>query len=597
MRRTIALGTVCCFAAVAVVAQAVDPLPRDLWVHPRGDTYQPKIHYKDPTGEFFYHAENDIEGTLDDFAVEQRHPLRLSIGIGRQLYARASEGRGMLRPLFLWDSNGDGKIDRSIAGKIADGRAIFEPPDQIDLARVHWQIGVRFAVENDGDVTLDRRYLASVDSSSLVAKLPKTPDVAAAPPELPPGLSIFKHRGDTVFDFDAFLANPSAHVGEFDALTKDADADDWTIDEDGGRLVTHFEREDLFIVRANGGLGLELFWGDLPLETYLTANLGAKPDDSGCYNTRDVSLVSENGSKAVVPQRILYCPGQSFAFFDAPDGYEAELAATRGEERLDATEAGTSIKDNLRLYAKEINPRSASSRATGTVGGNLRASFVAAADDLLDLGRHAFVGETRTHQHEGTESYRVSPIQMIPFAVYDLAQLKPASAAGRIFTGLESGVQTVADAVSAANNAVVVPIAQLTVGSTVSPKAADSLGDGFGVVTSAVAKNLPAGERMQGAWNPLSFTRHDRAYAPSGYTRTDTQLNIDRLLSVLDAYAIGAVIEHNQNHSHHSSGDGGSGGGDGGGSGGGGSPPPGGGGGGGAPPPSPPPVKPPPTCW
>lgn len=569
MKRTVALGTLCCFVTAAWIAQAVDPGARDLWVHPRGDAYEPKIHYKAPTGELFYHAENDIEGTLDDFRIEQRRPLRLSIGLGRQLVERAREGRGSLRPVFLWDSNGDGKVDRSSAGRIVDGRALFEPPDEVDLSRAYFQIGVRFAAGADGDRSLDRRYLASVDSSALAAKLPETPDVAAAPVEPAPGLQILKRRGDTPFDFAAFLADPGAHVPEFDALTRAADADDWTIDEDGGRLVTHFERDDLFIVRATGGLGLEVLWGDLPLESYLKENLKAEPDDAGCYNTRDVALVSENGTKPTVPQRILYCPGQAFAFFDAPDGYEASLAATRGEERIDATEAGTSIRDNLRLYAKEINPRSASSRATGTVAGNLRASFAAAGDDLLDLGRHAFVGETRTHQHEGTESYRVSPVQMLPYAVYDLARMKPGSALGRIFTGLESGVQTVADAVSAANNAVVVPLAQVTVGPSVSPSAADSVGDGIGVVTSAVAKNLPASERMQGAWNPLSFARHDRAYAPSAYTRTDTQLNIDRLLSVLDAYVIGAVIEHNQNHGHHHSGDG-----DGGGDGGGGGPPP-----------------------
>lgn len=587
MKRTIALGTLCCFATAALIAQAVDPNTRDLWVHPRGDAYEPKVHYKAPTGELFYHAENDIEGTLDDFRVEQQRPLRLSIGLGRQLVERARAGRGALRPVFLWDSNGDGKVDRSSAGRIVDGRAVFEPPDEVDLTRAYFQIGVRFVAEADGDRSLDRRYLASVDSKSLAAKLPKTPDVAAAPVEPPPGLQILKHRGDTPFDFEAFLADPGAHVPEFDALTRAADADDWTVDEDGGRLVTHFERDDLFIVRATGGLGLEVLWGDLPLESYLRENLKAEPDDAGCYNTRDVALVSENGKKPAVPQRILYCPGQAFAFFDAPDGYEAGIAATRAEERIDATEAGTSVRDNLRLYAKEINPRSASSRATGTVGGNLLASFTAAGDDLLDLGRHAFVGETRTHQHEGTESYRVSPVQMLPYAVYDLARLKPGAALGRIFTGLESGVQTVADAVSAANNAVVVPLAQVTVGPAVSPSAADSVGDGFGVVTSAVAKNLPASERMQGAWNPLSFTRHDRAYAPSGYTRTDTQLNIDRLLSVLDAYAIGAVIEHNHNDGHHHSGDGD------GGSGGGGDGGGGGGGGGGGPPPTDPPPH---TC-
>ena len=69
-------------------------------------------------------------------------------------------------------------------------------------------------------------------------------------------------------------------------------------------------------MRATGGAGLEVMWGDLPLEAYLSENLDAKPDDSGCSNTRDVALTSEDGSPARVPQRILFCPGQSFAFLD-----------------------------------------------------------------------------------------------------------------------------------------------------------------------------------------------------------------------------------------------------------------------------------------
>ena len=590
MRRTIALGMVCSLAAGAVLAE----VPADLWIHPRGETYQPKIHYKAPTGELFYHAENDIEGSLDDFKVDSQRPLQLSIGLGAGLQRRALAGHGALRPVFLWASKSDGKIDRSKVGRIVDGRAIFDPPAGIDLRNTHWQIGIRFSAEGSGDRTLDRRYLASVDSSALVAKLPTLPDVAAAPPAppaAPPGLLIYKRRGNTPFDFDAFLADPAAHAAEFDLLTKAKDADDWTIDEDGGRLVTHYQRDDLFIVRATGGAGLEVLWGDLPLQTYLSENLGAKPDDSGCMNTRDVSLTSEDGTPAKVPQRLLYCPGRSFAFFEAPDGYEAELAATQGDAKLDATEAGTSVSDNLRLYAKEVNPRSPSTRATGTVLGNLGASFTAAGEDLVDLGRHAFTGETRTHQHEGTQAYRVSPLTMIPYAVYDLARLEPVSAAGRLFTGVESGVQTAADAVSAANNAVIVPVTQLTIGPTVSTAAADDVGDGIGVVTSAVAKNLPASERMLGAWNPLSFARHDRAYAPSAYTRTDTQLNIDRLISILDAFTIGAVIEHNQGGSSGSSGDARNGGGGSGGGSGPSSPPPS------NPPPSSPPVTPPPVCY
>jgi hypothetical protein len=578
MRRIFALGFVCCFAAGALIAQAVDPMrpgdgtatPRDLWIHPRGATYDPKLHYRDAKGELYFHAENDIRGSLEDFRVASDKPLRMSIELGPQLVARARDSQGAIRPVFLWASKPGGAIDRSIAGTIEGGRAVFAPPADVDLANAHWQIGMRYMAGSEGDRALDRRYLASVDSSSLVAKLPKTPDVAAAPPippapAFPPGLEIFKRTAQTPFDFDAFLADPSAHSAEFEALTKAPDGDDWTIDEDGGRLVTHYGQQDRFIVRAVGGAKLEILWGDQPLETYMVETLKATPDSAGCLNTRDVELTSEDGSKAVVPQQILLCPEQSFAFFDSPDGYETGLAALLGgapvaealsllpAERLDATEAGTSIRDNLRLYAAEINPRNPTVRATGTVGGNVKASYVAAGDDLVDLGRHAFIGETRTHQHEGTESYRVSPIQMIPFALYDLVRLEPASAAGRIFTGVESGVAVVADAVSATNNAVIVPLTQVTVGPTVSPAAADSVGNGIGVVTSAVAKNLPAGERMMGAWSPMSFVHHDNAYVPSGYTRTDTQLNIDRLVSALDAITIGAVIHHNQ-ASHNSSG-------------------------------------------
>jgi hypothetical protein len=187
-----------------------------------------------------------------------------------------------------------------------------------------------------------------------------------------------------------------------------------------------------------------------------------------------------------VPQKILYCPQRAFAFFELPDGYEVELTAVSGGALLDATEAGTSTRDNLRLYAREVNPRSASRRATGSVAGNVGASFADAGADMVDFGRHAFVGETRTHQHEGTRAYRVSPLTALPFALYDLVRLRPVHAAGRIVTGVESGVQTVADL-----NALVVPLAQLTVGAALSPAAADSVGDATGVVTATFARNFP----------------------------------------------------------------------------------------------------------
>jgi hypothetical protein len=544
MRREISLAVACAFAASAGLAQT-SPRPRDLWIHPRGEAFQPELHYKDPAGELFYHAENDLEGALSDFTVEGLQPLRISIGVGRQLFARAAQARGSVRPVFLWDSDGDGKVDRSLAGRIEGQRAVFEAPLEIDLVQTRWQIGLRFIAGGEGDRALDRRYLASFGSGAVRAKLlaAPPPPVAAAPP---PGLSIAKRSAGAPFDFDAFLAAPERGAREFTPLTREADGDAWTIAEDGGRLVAHFEQDDLFVVRATGGAELEVRWGDLPLERYLSENLRARADASGCYNTRDVALASEDGSPAAVPQRILYCPERAFAFFELPDGYEVELAAVADGARLDETEGGTSTRDNLRLYAREVNPRSASSRATGSVLGNVRASFADVGSDLADLGRHAVVGETRTHQHEGTTAYRVSPLSALPFAVYDLVRLQPTRAAGQIVTGVESGVQTVADLTSAAHNAVVVPLVQLSVGAAFSPEAADGVGDATGVLTATVARNLPASERTLDAWNPLSVPRHDRGYAPGAYTRTDAQLNIDRLVSVLDGIALGAVINHNR---------------------------------------------------
>lgn len=617
MRRELATGVMSVFVAGAVLAQTLDPTgrlgatPRDLWIHPRGESYQPELHYKAPDGELYYHAENDIRGSLSDFKVESRTPLVISIGLGEQLRTRAREGGGSVRPVFLWDANGDGAVDRSMFGRIEGERAIFDPPAGLDLVHTHWQIGMRFVAGANGDATLNRRYLASVDSSAVAAQLakdvPVLAPVASAPP---PGLLIFKHRAPADFDFDAFLADPSKHAQDFDLLTKAADEDDWTIADGDGQLRGHYEQQDLYIVRATGGTSLEVIWGDLPLGQYLSENLKATPDSAGCMNTRDVALESEDGTKAVVPQRILYCPEQAMAFFELPDGYEVELAAVPPaasvpaasfasiDERIDATHGGGTTRDNLRLFAKEVHPRAPSRRATGTISGNLSASFAAAGQDLVDLGRHAVVGETRTHMHEGTTGYRASPLTMLPLAVYDLVRLRPVDAGGRIVTGVESGVATVADAVSAANNAVVTPVAQLTVGPTVSPAAADSVGDAVGVVSLTVAKNLPGSERMLDAWGPMSFVQHDRGYKPGAYTRTDTQLNIDRLVSALDAVAIGAVIHHNRGGGSDGApgrgNDGGGGGTPGGGGGGGGggpvTPPPGppSGGGGGCPPPPPP---------
>jgi hypothetical protein len=107
------------------------------------------------------------------------------------------------------------------------------------------------------------------------------------------------------------------------------------------------------------------------------------------------------------------------------------------------------------------------------------------------------------------------------------------------------------------DNAVLNPILQLTVGTVATPEAADTGGEWIGALTQAAVKNLPFGERSMNALSPVSLWRHNRAFQPADYTRTDTQLNIDRVMTVANLVTISAIRKHNDD-SHSSGGDGGS---------------------------------------
>lgn len=127
---------------------------------------------------------------------------------------------------------------------------------------------------------------------------------------------------------------------------------------------------------------------------------------------------------------------------------------------------------------------------------------------------------------------------------------------------MSSGVQVAADAASAVSNAVINPLLQTTVG-LASPEAADSAGHFTGAVTQAWAQNLPASERSLDALNPTSLWTHNRAFEPTAYTRTDTQLSIDRLLSIANWVGLYSLAS-NSGDGGRSGGDGGGGGGQGG---------------------------------
>jgi hypothetical protein len=370
------------------------------------------------------------------------------------------------------------------------------------------------------------------------------------------------------FDLAEMARDPNRYLADFDELTPAKDGDDWTVKQPHrGKLRTHLDAEDLFLVRTRGGAALGIEWGDMPLDRFLTERLAAQPDPDGCFSTLDSQAVGDDGAHAPVPHRMLWCPQASFAVFDAPPGYQIGLEALVEGEVFERTEASNGIWDNLRLYGREVNPRSPHRRATGSVAGNVKASFADAGQDVVDMGRHLVTGTTRTNLHTGQVEERTSLLAAVPMLVVGIARLDPVQGGRDFVEGIQSGVQVGADAVSAANNAVVVPVLQTTVG-LASPKAADDAGHVTGVVTQAWAQNLPGSERSMGALNPLSLWFHNRAFTPTAFTRTDTQLNIDRIVSIANILGVYGIAA-----SAGGSGGGGGGGGGGAGGGGGGAPP------------------------
>ncbi len=554
------------------------PLPlasvaaRDLWIHPRGEAYDAARHYRAPNGELYYLAENDLLGFGPVRLVEGERPS-LRVALGSDLRALLAAGTARLEPVLLWDSNADGRVDRTAHGRLEAHEAVFDGPELagVDFRSARWQLGVRYAALAGGLAELDHRYLASVEGSQaeiVSAPAPEPlPPVAARPPLPPPGLVILKHREGEPFDFAEFVRSPDRYAETFDLLTRDADGDDWTVENGRGKLVTHFEREDLFLVRTTGGLGLSAKIGDLEIERFMSETLAVEPNGDRCYSTLDSRLKNADGSYAQVPTRMLWCPEQSVALLEAPDGYEMDVSALQAAEVYETTAIGNSVRDNLRLYGKEINPRNASRRDTATLGGNLRAGFSDASADVEDAASHLVTGRPERHMHTGQIEYQPSPVTALPIALWQLATLQPLEAAGTLITGAESAVAGGADVVSALNNAVVSPAFHVTVG-LASVGAANVATDTVGTTGQMVVKNLPLGERSNGVIDLRDSWYHNRGFEPPRYTRTDTQLNIDRAMTLIDLAGINAIHLHNDGHNEAGGGNGNANGSNGGGSGG-----------------------------
>ncbi len=178
--------------------------------------------------------------------------------------------------------------------------------------------------------------------------------------------------------------------------------------------------------------------------------------------------------------------------------------------------------------------------ATGSVTGNLRESFKDSGRDVVDMGRHLVMGTTQRNIHTGQMERRTSLFSAVPKLIQGLVTLDPIQGGKDFIEGIGSGVQVAADAVSAVHNGIINPLIQTTVG-LASPQAADTAGHWSGALTQAWSQNLPGSERSINALSPFSFWYHDRAFVPTEYTRTDTQLNIDRVFTIANIFGVWAL--------------------------------------------------------
>jgi len=550
------------FALVATGEGAA--IVRDLWIHPRGETFDPAKHYKAPDGEIYFHAENDLGRGLDAIVVHGGADASVTADIGDDIWDFVTQHQGSVLPVVLYDSDGDGRVDKSVRGAIAERRAVFSDAriGAIDWRNARWQMAIRYEAGADGAASHDRRYLASVDSQSAHVRYPRVDDLPAVSAGPGAGLVIFKHRTEADIDLAGMARQPSRYLGDFDELTPDEDDDAWSVEQENrhkGKLRTRLDDEDLLLVRTRGDAKLSVEWGDVPLEQFMREQLAVEPDADGCLSTLESEVVGEDGEHAPVPHRILYCPHASMALFDAPPGYQIGLAAMQSEEELERTEASTSILDNIRLYGDEVYERSPRKRATGSVAGNLRASYADSGQDLLDMGRNLVTGTERRNIHTGQVEKRTSLLAAVPMLLVGVAHLDPVQGGRDLIEGIHSGVQIGADAVGAVNNAIINPLLQVTVG-LASPQAADTAGHWTGAFTQAWAKNLPGSERSMDALSPVSAWNHNRAFAQTAYTRTDTQLNIDRVFTIANAFGVYGLTTINNGSSGGGGGGGGGGG-------------------------------------
>ncbi|MFQ5696787.1 MAG: hypothetical protein ACE5IL_00695 [Myxococcota bacterium] len=394
----------------------------------------------------------------------------------------------------------------------------------------------RTAAAAEPGATSVRRPLRALLRALDDASPESLPGVSAAPGEArPTALALWRQRDAESFDRSDFLEHPLRYAESFERLTEAPDPDPWTQHGMEGSLRTRPGRRNLFLARARRGR-LEVALGDLGATRWLDSVFGARADDDGCWQTPE-------GARAM----LLYCPALDVAMVQVPDGYEVALSAggdtpeTRERVHLSGT-----VLDNVNLYVREVYPRHPSARATGSVWGNIRAGLSDARRDGVDAVRHLALGTSEVHMHTGVRRPRPSVLAGLPRTL-------AMAMTGDVFAALsearqtgEGAVQVAADLVSAVDNALLTPILQLALATDPGARSADTIGDWLGALMQSAVKNLPLGERSNGVIDLRDSWFHDRGWEPARYTRTDTQLFIDRAMTVLEFGAVRTAFALNR---------------------------------------------------
>src|SRR5215510_1265582 len=128
-----ALGVALGLSSASVMGVMGVAFAKDLWVHPRSEPFNPNIHYQAQDGEVFYKAENDLGRALGDITLERGDRPLVTLTIGRDIFRKVEASNGTLRPVLLWDTDGDGRVDRSARGRVEGDTAIFDDPGLADV--------------------------------------------------------------------------------------------------------------------------------------------------------------------------------------------------------------------------------------------------------------------------------------------------------------------------------------------------------------------------------------------------------------------------------------------------------------------------------